>query len=162
MNLHRPGLENVLFLGDLREYVRLGQRSALALRLQGRLSGGPDPQTFLLGGTHSLRGYSWRSLHGSRAVLANAELRFPLLHGFLVAPAAVGPLAFPGIQGAFFFDTGQAWYGDWPDEVRGSYGLSFRMGLGGMLVLRFDMARRTDFESWPSKLHREFFIGWNY
>ena len=162
MNLHRPGVENVLLLGDARRYLRVGQRSALALRLQGRFSGGPDPQTFLLGGTHSLRGYPWRSLHGTRAALANAELRFPLLHGFLLAPAGVGPMAFPGIQGALFFDAGQAWYDDWPDEVRGSYGISLRMGFGGMLVLRFDLARRTDFSSWPSNVHREFFIGWNY
>ncbi len=162
MNLHRPGVENVLFLGDLRHYLRLGSRSALALRLQGRASGGPDPQTFMLGGTHSLRGYPWRSLHGRRAALANAEIRLPLLHGLLLAPAGVGPMVFPGIQGALFFDAGQAWDDEWPDLVRGSYGLGFRMGFGGMLVLRFDIARRTDFENWPSKTYREFFIGWNY
>ncbi|MBD3235414.1 MAG: BamA/TamA family outer membrane protein [Candidatus Eisenbacteria bacterium] len=162
MNLRRPGVENVLLLADTRRYVRLGQLSALALRLQTRLSGGPDPQVFLLGGSHSLRGYPWRDLHGTRSLLANTELRFPLLRGFVIDPALVGALGFPGVQGAIFLDAGQVWYEGWPDAWRGSYGLGFRMGLGGILVLRLDLARRTDFRDWPRKTHTEFFVGWNY
>ena len=111
---------------------------------------------------HSLRGYPRRSLHGTRALLANVELRLPVLRGFLLAPEGVGLLNFPGVQGAIFCDAGQAWYDDWPMHWRGSYGLGLRMGLGGMLVLRFDWARRTDFNHWPKREHREFFIGWNY
>ncbi len=162
MNLKRPGVENAYLLADARHYLRLAQRSALALRLQGRFSDGPDPQVFLLGGSHSLRGYSWRALHGSRTVLANAELRFPLLRTFVLVPAGVGALSFPGIQGAVFFDAARAWDEDRSGHWYGSYGLGFRMGLGGMLVLRLDLARRTDFEDWPSTRHTDFFIGWNY
>ena len=162
MNLRRPGVENVLLLADARRYLRLGQVSALALRLRTRLSGGPDPQVFVLGGSHSLRGYPWRDLHGTRSLLANAEVRFPLLRGLLIDPALIGALGFPGVQGALFVDAGQVWYEDWPDEWLGSYGLSFRMGLGGMLVLRLDLARRTDFRDWPNRSHTEFFVGWNY
>jgi hypothetical protein len=163
MNLDRPGVESMLLLADARRYLRLGSRSAVALRMQARISGGPDPQTFLLGGSHSLRGYDWRALHGTRALLLNGELRFPVVRGFMIFPVGVGALGFPGIQGAVFCDAGEAWDGDrWPREWRGSYGLGLRMGLGGVLVLRFDLARRTDFSSWPSKTHREFFVGWNY
>ncbi|MCK4302760.1 MAG: PD40 domain-containing protein [Candidatus Eisenbacteria sp.] len=162
MNLNRPGLENMLLILDARRYLRLGHQACLALRGQARVSGGPDPQGFLLGGSHSLRGYPWRSLHGTRALLLNTEVRFPLIRGFLLVPAAVGPLSFPGIQGAVFFDVGQAWDGDWPRDWFGSYGIGFRMGLGGMLVLRLDLARRTDFNYWPSKRRTEFYIGWNY
>lgn len=162
MNLRRPGVENWLLLADARRYFRIGQQATLALRLQGRFSDGPDPQVFLLGGSHSLRGYPWQDLHGTRSVLANAELRFPLLRGLLVDPIAIGPISFPGIEAALFTDAGQVWYSGWPDDWLGSYGVSFRMGLGGMMVLRLDMARRTDFHEWPSETHTEFFVGWDY
>jgi WD40-like Beta Propeller Repeat len=162
MNLSRPGVENYLILADARKYIRTGSQSCVAVRLQGRLSGGPDPQVFLLGGPYSLRSFSWRSIHGTRSLMANVELRFPLLHGFLLAPAGVGTLGFPGIQGIIFFDAGDAWYNDWTDEWWGNYGFGFRMGLGGLMVLRLDFARRTDFDTWPSRRHTEFYIGWNY
>ncbi len=162
MNLRRPGIENVLLLADGRRYLRFERHSALALRVQARLSGGPDPQVFLLGGAHTLRGYPWRELHGTRSALANAELRFPLLRRFVLDTAWAGPLALPGIQGALFCDAGQAWYRDWPLRWLGSYGFGLRMGLGGVLVLRFDVARRTDFHEWPQRTVSEFFIGWNY
>ena len=61
-----------------------------------------------------------------------------------------------------FWDTGQAWDNDWPEAWYGSYGFGLRMGLGGVLVLRFDFARRTDFSLWPKATHRECFVGWNY
>ncbi|MFH1143742.1 MAG: BamA/TamA family outer membrane protein [Candidatus Eisenbacteria bacterium] len=162
LNLNRPGLENYLLLADARRYFRLGQRSALAARLQGRFSGGEDPQAFQLGGSSSLRGYPYRELYGTRSLLANVELRIPLLNRFLVDSALGGVLAFPGIQGAVFFDAGQAWYDAWPDAWQGSYGLGLRMGLAGMLVLRWDIARRTDFESWDDRSRTEFSIGWDY
>ncbi|MBM3318738.1 MAG: PD40 domain-containing protein, partial [Candidatus Eisenbacteria bacterium] len=162
MNLRRPGIENVLALADARRYVRLTRQSALALRLQLRASGGPDPQVFLLGGANSLRGYPWRRLQGTRAALANAEVRFPVVRRFLIDAALLGPLHFPGIQGALFADAGQAWYREWPRDWRGSYGLGLRLGLGGLLVLRYDLARRTDFREWPRETFGEFFVGWNY
>jgi hypothetical protein len=162
MNLRRPGIENVLLLADARRYQRLGRHAALALRLQARASGGPDPQVFLLGGATTLRGYPWREFHGTRSVLGNAELRLPILRRFVIDPSLGGPLAFPGVQGALFADLGQAWYRDRVRRWSGSYGLGFRMGLGGMLVLRLDLSRRTDLHQWPGDTVTEFFIGWNY
>lgn len=162
MNLNQPGLENHLFLADARRYFRLGQESALAVRLQGRFSGGRDPQAFQLGGSSSLRGHSYRELYGTRSLLANVELRFPLLNRFAIDSPPVGTLAFPGVQGAVFFDAGQVWYHGSPDTWRGSYGIGLRMGLGGALVLRLDFARRTDFRAWANDTRTEFSIAWNY
>lgn len=162
MNLRRPGVENVLLLADARRYLRLGRHAALATRLQARASGGPDPQVFLLGGSSTLRGYPWREFHGTKALLANAELRVPVLRRFMLDPSLVGPIAFPGIQGALFFDLGQTWYTTPPTRFRGSYGIGFRMGLGGLLVLRLDLARRTDLHAWPRRTETEFFVGWNF
>lgn len=162
MNLRRPGVETAYALADARRYLRLGTYSALALRAQGRFSGGPDPQVFLLGGSHSLRGYPRAALHGTRALLGNVELRFPLLRTFVLVPAAVGAIAFPGLQGAAFFDAARAWEADHWQGWRGSYGFGFRMGLGGFLVLRLDLAWRTDFATWPNRRVTDFFIGWDY
>ena len=162
MNLRRPGVENVLLLADARRYLRLGRHAAFAARLQARASGGPDPQVFLLGGASTLRGYPWREFHGTKAILANAELRAPVLRRFMLDPALVGPITFPGIQGALFFDLGQTWYNTPPTRMKGSYGIGFRMGLGGLLVLRLDLARRTDLHAWPRRTETEFFVGWNY
>jgi len=162
MNLRRPGVEFVYLLADARRYLRLGHHSAMAFRLQGRLSDGPDPQIFLLGGTHSLRGYPRRALHGSGTVLANVELRFPMFRGFLLVPEGLGAIGLPGVQGALFLDAGRAWDDGRSDGWRGSYGLGFRMGLGGVLVLRLDFARRTDFDRWPNRDYTEFYLGWNY
>ena len=162
MNLNQPGLENVLTLADARRYFRLGQEAALAMRVQGRFSGGRDPQAFQLGGSWSLRGYPYREIYGTRALLGNLELRFPVLNRFEIDPALLGALSFPGIQGALFLDAGQAWYQGWPEQWLGSYGIGFRMGLAGVIVLRLDLARRTDFEAWPSHVRTEFSVGWNY
>jgi hypothetical protein len=162
MNLRRPGVENVLLLADARRYLRLARHAALAVRLQARASGGPDPQVFLLGGSTTLRGYPWRAFHGTKAVLANAELRVPILRRFMLDPAMVGPVAFPGIQGALFFDLGQTWYDTPPPRARGSYGIGFRMGLAGLLVLRLDLARLTNLHVWPHRTHTEFAVAWNY
>jgi len=162
MNLRRIAAENALAMVDLRRYFRLGLQSAYAVRLQGRVSHGPDPELFVLGGSNSFRGYSYRSFVGTRAVIFNQEVRFPILRGFALG-LPMGTVELPGIQGAVFFDAGQAWEDEnVPDDLRGSYGLSFRMGLGGFLVLRYDMARRTDFHRWPAGVHNEFFVGWNY
>jgi hypothetical protein len=161
MNLERLAAENALALLDFRRYLRLGLRTAYAVRLQARISQGPDPQLFVLGGSRSLRGYDFRSLSGTRSILVNQELRFPLLRGLRLR-FPFGDLDLPGVEGALFFDVGQAWEETLPDRLRGSYGLSFRMGLGGFLVLRLDMARRTDLHTWPRQTHTEFFVGWDY
>jgi hypothetical protein len=75
----------------------------------------------------------------------------------------VGVVQFPPIQGAFFFDVGQAWEeGEAPDRALGSFGLGARMSLGGFLVLRLDLAKRTDFRSVDPTTEVDFFVGYNY
>lgn len=162
MNVKKLSTENALAVLDLRRYFRLGLRSAYAVRFQTRISHGPDPSLFLLGGSNSFRGYSYRAFVGTRALILNQEVRFPLLRGFAIG-LPMGVMTLPGVEGAAFFDAGQAWEEEnLPDEIRGSYGLSFRMGLGGFLVFRFDLARRTDFNNWPGRVYSDFFIGWDY
>jgi hemolysin activation/secretion protein len=133
-----------------------------AVRLQVSVSQGSFPQRFLLGGSWSFRGYPRRGLVGTRAVLLNQEWRFPLLSGVAIG-LPVGPLGFPPVQGAVFFDVGQAWEeGFGFPGFLGSFGLGFRTSLGGFLVLRLDVAKRTDFEKiWP-RTEVDFHVGFNY
>ena len=161
LDLAKGVSESSLVLADYRRYVRLGRRSAYAFRAQGLYSDGPNPRTFFLGGSLNLRGYPRRGLQGNRSVLINQEIRFPLVQRWLVH-LPVGALEFPSIQGALFIDAGQAWDEGEPPPFVGSLGGSLRMGLGGVLVLRLDLARRTDFEKIGKKSHWDFFIGWNY
>jgi outer membrane protein assembly factor BamA len=161
-DLSRGTAEGTYLILDYRRYFRLGQRSAYALRMQGRVAGGTEPPLFLLGGTNSLRGYPRRAFVGTHSVLVNDEYRFPLIDHFLIG-FPFGRIDFPGIQGAIFADAAQVWS---EDNTRfdplGSFGVGLRMGLGGLLVLRLDFARRTDFHTIDPTTQTDFFIGWNY
>ncbi len=132
--------DSYLVSGDVRRYLRLGSRSAWALRAYGFYSGGDRPRRTNIGGTTALRGYpQFGFILGSSAWMANQEVRFPLLtHLTLGTP--LGDLDFPEIQGAFFTDVGKAAFESSDDRaVLGSYGISFRLALGPLAVLRFDV-----------------------
>lgn len=162
MNLKKGAAENTILLGDYRRYLRMGQRSAYAVRLQGRLSEGDNPEFYWIGGSLNLRTYDRRAITGNRTLMLNQEIRFPLIRG-LILGLPMGNIELPGVQGAFFLDAGSAWAEGWPPpEWYGVYGFGMRMGFGGFLVLRLDMGRRTDFEKFGDTTHSRFFIGWNY
>lgn len=121
-------------MGDLRTYLRFFYDHSLALRLSGGYSGGENPQRFFIGGTENwinrtfattevpiqsasdfafltavlpLRGYDYSERIGTRYLLANAELRFPLIRYLLTGGL---PLLFSNIIGVAFVDAGAAWY----------------------------------------------------
>ena len=151
---------NIALFGDYRHYFRLSQRSALAVRLMGRRSTGAVPEFFSLGGSWTLRGYRWRSLWGSKMVLYNQELRFPLVDRFLLR-FPFGAMEFSAFRGALFFDVGNAWNDDF-EQWRAAFGAGVRLALGGVFVFRLDAARRTDFKSIDSDTRWDFFFGWDY
>ena len=72
----------------------------------------------------------------------NQEVRFPLLtHLTLGTP--FGDLDLPEIQAGLFTDVGRARFPTSTTRaLLGSYGISFRMGLGLLTVLRLDIGRR--------------------
>ncbi|MGE5175356.1 MAG: BamA/TamA family outer membrane protein [Hyphomicrobiales bacterium] len=154
--------ENLTLSADLRRYFRVSQWTSFAVRLQGRMSNGADPERFVMGGTHSLRGYERRSIYGTRVYLANAEYRFPLFENLTLGVPFRG-LQLPGLEGATFVDAGNAWekFESIP-KPKGSFGVGLRMSLGGYLVLRYDFARRTNFHTVEPGWHREFYIGFDY
>lgn len=158
-------------IADLRQYVRLSRRSALAFRAVGFYSGGDRPERINLGGTLALRGYPlFGYILGSEAWMLNNELRFPLLD-YLTLGTPVGAARFPDFQGAFFFDMGRAGYHAENRALLGSYGVSFRWPVFQGLVLRLDWGRRfTDNnyrgyglrEDQTGRSFVQFFFGYNY
>jgi hypothetical protein len=164
--------DSYLLSGDWRRYFRLGQRSTYALRAFGFYSGGDRPRRINIGGTIGMRGYpEFGYIVGTRAYMLNQELRFPLLtHLTLGTP--FGDVTLPEVQGALFGDVGKALlHSDSDRALLGSYGISFRLALGPLAVLRLDVGRRFSDRKYqgyslssdqknPGFVH--FFFGYNY
>lgn len=123
-------------IGDIRTYLRFFYDHSLALRISGGYSGGENPQRFFIGGTENwinrtfatteipinsasdfafltavlpLRGYNYAERIGTKYLLANMELRFPLIRYLLTGGL---PLLFNNIIGVAFIDAGSTWYDD--------------------------------------------------
>jgi WD40 repeat protein len=164
--------DSYLLSGDWRRYFRLGQRSTYAVRAFGFYSGGDRPRRINIGGSIGLRGYpEFGYIVGTRAYLLNQEIRFPLLtHLTLGTP--FGDLTLPEIQGGLFTDIGKALLHEDSDRaLLGSYGISFRLALGPLAVLRLDVGHRFSDRRYqgyslsaeqrsPGFVH--FFFGYNY
>ncbi len=147
---------------DARQYLPISSRALLATRLFVGYSRGSFPNFYYFGGLNTLRGYSFRSIIGTRAGYANVEMRFPLID-VLATPI----ITFTGIRANLFFDVGGANfpgqpYTFWKNHklVDGlasvGYGFSFNM-LG--LELHWDFAKHTDLRHVNGKFKTEFWIG---
>ncbi|MBS1271877.1 MAG: Protein TolB [Candidatus Marinimicrobia bacterium] len=147
-------------IGDYRHYLRLTQRTSYALRIMGLRSDGYEAQRFYIGGSWTLRGYPRFRIWGKNVFLWNNELRFPLMDQIGVQ-FPFGGIGFRQVRGALFVDAGNAWENEYPG-FRGSFGLGIRVNLGGVLVLRYDIGRRTDFTSIGDGTFYQFFFGWDY
>ena len=163
--------ENWVGIADLRKYLRTTQQSALAFRAFGYASEGTRPRATQIGGSWLLRGYQpWGSgaPAGNHAWVLNSEWRFPITN-FVTVGFPFGAIRFPQVQGAFFGDLGQAWYGTDSHDPRvlGSAGLGLRTAIISGLVLRADIGRRYSFagrtdEPYYRQRFVDFFFGYNY
>lgn len=155
-------------LADYRHYVMPARFYTIAARALhfGRYGSGGDDSRLLplfIGYPELIRGYDIGSfsasectptatgscaefdrLLGSRMLLGNLELRFPLLRPFGVGSRMYGPVP---TEVAFFADGGVAWnagerpalFGGDRDPVA-SAGVTFRVNLFGFAVAQIDMA----------------------
>ena len=172
------GLRWTEFSADYRRYVPvLFNFLTLAWRAQTSIGVGRDEMVFpkYLGRADYVRGYdreqyaaqfcggiftdqsscSVTELLGSRFLLGNVELRFPLVRRF---DLGVIPISLPPVDGLFFYDAGVAWRSGQtislsrPDDydqdlqryVLRSYGMGIRMNLFGYALLRADYAIPLD------------------
>jgi Tol biopolymer transport system component len=156
-------------LGDYRRYVMPVPFYTIAARVMhyGRYGGGAEDARLYplyLGYPTLVRGYDVNSFNaaecvptaasqcpafdrlvGSRLLVGNVELRFPLLRPFGVTRRMYGPLP---VEVALFADGGVAWnsgerpalFGGARDGVA-SAGIAFRVGFGGFAVGEFDFSR---------------------
>jgi hypothetical protein len=157
------------FVGDYRRYFMPRSFYTIAVRAlhYGRYgSGGEDPRLYPLyvGYPTLVRGYdvntfdvrdcvptatsqcpAFDRLLGSRLIVGNLEIRFPLMRPFGASRRMYGPLP---VEVALFADGGTAWKsGEWPSLLGGSRegvsstGVTFRVNLAGYAVGQFDMVR---------------------
>jgi outer membrane protein assembly factor BamA len=156
-------------LADHRQYVMVAPFYTLAMRVMhfGRYGGGAeDPRIFPLniGYPWLVRGYDVYSidgsecvvtaeseceifdrLRGSRMLVGNVELRFPLLRPFGARGNMYGPVP---MEVALFADGGTAWFSDQRPSVLGgerdgiaSAGVGLRANVLGFAVAEFDYVR---------------------
>ena len=147
-------------IAELRHYAMPLPHIVSATRVQGQSSLWRDAQTFYLGGWGSIRGYELRALSGTRTLLVQQELRFPLLRGLVFSVPA--PWLFPTISGAVFADA--AWTRQDGRERRlGSAGLGFFMGGGYFPALRWNYVWISpDLEHWSLQPRTQFTLGYNF
>jgi Tol biopolymer transport system component len=149
---------------DARYYLKIFQRSLLALRFFGAASRGNFPDVFYFGGLDSLRALDYASQIGNTVGYANIEYRFPLID--LIAFPVLG---FQGIRGRIFFDIGGAalknqhfvfWDSSEHRLIDGvaDYGWGFQINLLG-LELHWDFAKRTDLKQSFGGFKTSFYIG---
>jgi Tol biopolymer transport system component len=103
-----------------------------------------------------LRGYDYFDVSGTKFLLTNWEFRYPFIEHFVMKFPL--PLSIHYINGAFFYDMGAAWDenkkfkggttqgGSKLQDIKAGFGFGPRVNLG-FLVLKYDIAWRTDFDS---------------
>ncbi|MFQ6615413.1 MAG: hypothetical protein ACE5HZ_01410 [Fidelibacterota bacterium] len=147
-------------LADFRRYFRTSLSTQYALRLMTWLNRGRHVFRFYIGGSWGLRGFGRNEVAGQNFVLINNEFRFPFARQ-LVLRFSSFDLGISPIQGAVFLDMGNAWDRK-PESMLGSFGVGLRGNLLGVIVLRLDVGKTTDFKTLSQGLFVQFFFGWNY
>ncbi|MCB9515154.1 MAG: PD40 domain-containing protein [Candidatus Latescibacteria bacterium] len=149
---------------DARKYWRVLRDTVYAARVMAHYSAGDDPRYVHLGGPLQLRGWPHQHFHARGVLLTNQELRVPILRGIrLFMP--LGALDLPSVRGSLFFDAArlsQRFFAIPEPEWAGDYGLGFELGLGPVLILRYNIARTTDFHEISARVDHELFLGWNF
>ncbi len=142
--------EQIIFVGDWREFVRLYHHHVLAFRIQGGMNWGDrlTQGTFVVGGAlgegtlarqsslnyFALRGLPLSAFGATRALVMSMEYRIPI-----VSPQrglGTWPLYLQNLHCALFADYGDGWVADQkPDDIRDFFD-DFLLGVG--LELRGD------------------------
>ncbi len=131
-------------LGDARFYWKITPRILVAFRGVGATAGGRDAWPYALGGPTSLRGFDYATIIGKSAVFGNLEFRFPFIRRLQME---VLPLFFSNIRGVLFADAGTAGESltrltlDDRDVLFFDVGAGLRVNLGGLMLLKVDVAR---------------------
>ena len=116
-----------------------------------------------------LRGYNYFDIRGTRYALLNLEFRYPFVDYFVMKfPLHI---ALSGVSGNLFYDMGAAWDDTKRfkgansensflrlKDIKSGFGIGARANLG-FVVLKFDTAWKTDFQSVSPKPVYYFSLG---
>ena len=124
---------------------------------QSSFYGGYSCESFLGTGNVYANGCSAPQLIGTRALVLNEELRFPIIRRFDLGAL---PIGIPPVDGALFYDAGLAWSAGQSIHISKpanfdptkdidryflrSYGATIRMNLFNLAVLSWSVARPLD------------------
>lgn len=170
-----PALDLQTYMADYRSYLRVFREMIFAYRFAGGLSNGRDHQHFFIGGTEGwinrtfdggyiplrsaedylfltpvlpMRGHNYNAQNGTRFVVMNFELRFPLVRYLILGPL---PIGFQNILGTTFLDIGSSWTDTRRWRAFGKDAAGFTqtkdllMGLGyGTRIIFFGLPLRID------------------
>jgi hypothetical protein len=110
---------------DLRQYVKITERSLLAARLYGFHATGNLPDVLSFGGVDTLRALPVYGIYGNTAGFLNLEFRFPVID-YLITPI----LGIRDIRGKAFLDVGGAALKNQPFQFWSDYELCGIRGVG--------------------------------
>jgi len=144
---------------DARKYVEVIPQVVWANRILTQNSFGDDQERYYLGGPWNLRGYDRRVLYGTKTVLAQTELRMPLLRRFQLG---IPPIEFPQVSVAFFADGAIGANKGEPMRRLGDVGVDFFMGGGYFPMLRLDFVKSTNLVRIRDKTRTQFSLGYNF
>lgn len=160
------GGHNARISTEFRKYFRLGSEWTFALRGYAGTQWGNTITPWIIGDLGELRGYKWMQFMGNQIMLANAELRFPLVKNFNLLGIYLGD-----IRAALFMDVGKIGFDDArfnllnsddvnPSPVKGSVGIDLELGYVPFIGMPVHIAfskRMTKVKLFP-KLEKEWQI----
>ena len=103
------------FSPELTRYFNFNPQQKIATRLKLGLGYPDDKGLFQLGGENSLRGFAYKTINGSRALMFNAEYRQDLIDDLDIR-FLDNIICLDKIQGVGFFDIGKSWFGSFNDR----------------------------------------------
>ena len=148
---------------ELSRYGSLYPKQAIAARFKLGLGYPPDKGLFQLGGENGLRGFAYKTINGSQALMFNLEYRQDLIDNLNVR-FLDNILGLDKIQGVGFFDIGKSWFTSFNErsfKKDAGLGLRLHFTLGSFLekfVLRLDAALALS----QPKAKRHYWLGFGH
>lgn len=134
------------FSPELMRYFAFSPNQKFAARCKFGFGYPKDLGLFQLGGEKGLRGYGYKTINGSQAVMFNAEYRLDLIDD-LNLRFWDNLILLNKIQSTWFFDVGKAWFRSFnARDFKKDVGLGLRfhfdvMGFLEKMILRIDIAQ---------------------
>ncbi len=131
---------------ELTRYFFATPKQKIASRVKLGVGYPSDKGLFQLGGEKGLRGYPYKTVNGSQAVMFNAEYRLDLMDDLNIS-FFDNIVSLKKIQGVGFFDVGKSWFASFSDrdfKKDAGAGLRLHFNIAGFLeqvILRLDAAQ---------------------